>query len=64
MNWAQFKDPVPYLCLAGAVVVSWSLTQEEAGSNFQAMGSSTVGKAWEQEVSTTDNPRVEASCKR
>ena len=33
MNWAQFKDPVCYLSLAGAVVASWSLTQEIAGLN-------------------------------
>ena len=31
MNWAQFKDPVSHMCLAGTVVVSWSLTQEVAG---------------------------------
>ena len=33
MNWAQFKDPASYMCLAGAVVASWSLTQQVAGSN-------------------------------
>ena len=27
MNWAQFKSQ---MCLPGAVVVSWSLTQEVA----------------------------------
>ena len=31
MNWAQFKDPVSHMCLAGTVVESWSLTQEVAG---------------------------------
>ena len=31
MNWAQFKDPVSRVCLPGAVVASWSLTQEMAG---------------------------------
>ena len=31
MNWAKFKDPVSHMCLAGAVVASWSLTQEVAG---------------------------------
>ena len=31
MNWAQFKDPVSHMCLAGTVVASWSLTQEVAG---------------------------------
>ena len=29
----QFKDPDSYMCLAGAVVASWSLAQEVAGSN-------------------------------
>ena len=33
MNWSEFKDPVSLLCLAGAVVTSWSLTQEVAGSS-------------------------------
>ena len=33
MNWDSFKDFVSHLCLAGAVVASWSLTQEVAGSN-------------------------------
>ena len=33
MNWDSFKDPVSHMCLAGAVVASWSLTQEVAGSN-------------------------------
>ena len=33
MNWAQFKDPVSHICLAGAVVAAWSLIQEVAGSN-------------------------------
>ena len=33
MNWAQFKDPVSHICLAGAVVASWSLTLEITGSN-------------------------------
>ena len=31
MNWAQFKDLVSHRCLDGAVVASWSLTQEVAG---------------------------------
>ena len=33
MNWAQFKDLVSDMCLAGAVVASWSLTQDVAGSS-------------------------------
>ena len=31
MNWAQFKDPVSHMCLAGAVVASWFVTQEVTG---------------------------------
>ena len=34
MNWGQFKDPVSHLCVAGAVVPSWSLTLVAAGSNL------------------------------
>ena len=33
MNWIQFKDPATHTCLAGAMVASWSLTQEVAGLN-------------------------------
>ena len=33
MNWAQFKDPASHMCLGGAVVACWSLTQEAAGSS-------------------------------
>ena len=33
MNKSQFKDPVSGIYLAGAVVVSRSLTQEVAGSS-------------------------------
>ena len=29
----QFKDPVSHMCRSGAVVASWSLTQEGAGSH-------------------------------
>ena len=32
MNQAPFKVPVSQWCLVGAVVVSWSLIQEVAGS--------------------------------
>ena len=31
MNLAQFQDPVSRICLSGAVVAFWSLTQEDAG---------------------------------
>ena len=31
MNWAQ--DPISHMCLAGAVVACWSLTQEVTGSS-------------------------------
>ena len=33
MNWAQFKDPISHMCLAGAVVSSWSPTQGVAGAS-------------------------------
>ena len=33
MNWAEIKDPVSHVCIAGAVVASSSLTQEVAGLN-------------------------------
>ena len=33
MNWAQFKDPIYHMCLAHAVVASYSLIQEVAGSS-------------------------------
>ena len=33
MNWAQFNDPVCNMCLAGAVVASWSLTHDREGSS-------------------------------
>ena len=37
MNWSKFKDPVCHMCLAGAVVASWSLTQVEGSSPFTVM---------------------------
>ena len=37
MNWAPFKDPVSHMCLTGAVVTSWSLTQEVAGWKDRAL---------------------------
>ena len=33
MNWAQFKDLVSHMCLAGTVVACWFVTQEVAGTN-------------------------------
>ena len=33
MNWAEFKNLVSHVCLAGRVVASWSVTQEVAGSS-------------------------------
>ena len=33
MNWGQLKGPLCYLCLTGAVVASWFLTQGEEGWN-------------------------------
>ena len=37
MNRAQFKDPVSHMHLAGALVASWSITQEVAGWHVQAL---------------------------
>ena len=31
MNWSQFKVSVGHMCVAGAVVASWSLMQQVAG---------------------------------
>ena len=33
VNWDQFEYPVSHICLIGAIVASWSLTQEVAGSS-------------------------------
>ena len=33
MDWAKSKYPVSHICLAGAVLASWSLTQEVAASS-------------------------------
>ena len=35
MNWAQLKDPVYHMCLAGTVVACWSLTQGVPGLHRQ-----------------------------
>ena len=37
MNWAQFKDPISHMCLAGTVVACWSLTQEMPGWQVQVL---------------------------
>ena len=37
MNWGQFKNPLCHISLAGAVVVSWSQTQEVASLNSFAI---------------------------
>ena len=38
INLIKFKDSVSHMCLAGALVASWSLTQEVAGlSPFTVM---------------------------
>ena len=52
MKWAQFKDPVYHICLAGAVVASRCLIQEVAGLNpfsevtniFLSLNSADIGK--------------------
>ena len=37
MNWAQCKDPVSHMGLAGAVVTCWFVAQEVAGSNTHCL---------------------------
>ena len=32
----KFKDHISHMSLAGAIIASWSLTQEVAGSNYFA----------------------------
>ena len=34
MTWAACRVPVSHMCLAGALVAFWSLTQEVAGSGY------------------------------
>ena len=34
MNWAQFKDPVSHMFLAGSVVASWSIFLIEFSENI------------------------------
>ena len=34
MNWAQFKEPVSHMRLAGAVIACWSITLEVAGLSY------------------------------
>ena len=52
MNWAQFKDPVSHMCLAGTVVVSWSLTQEVAGLKESSLVKDSTWRAFEFEGAT------------
>ena len=53
MNWAQSKDPVYHMCLAGTVVASWSLSQEVTGSNpFTVMTNIFVTEFTEFRVKT------------
>ena len=33
MNWAQYKDPVSNMCLAGNVVACWFVGQDVIGLN-------------------------------
>ena len=37
MSWAQFKDTVSPMCIAGAVVASWTPTQEVARWQVQVL---------------------------
>ena len=44
MNWAQFKYPTFHMCPAGAVVASWTLTQNAGSSPFTVMTNIFVTK--------------------
>ena len=57
MNWSQFNDPASHICLAGAVVSSWSLTQEVAGSSsFTVMTNIFVAKLGETSSKNSIGP--------
>ena len=43
MNWSQLNDPVSHKSLVGAMIASWSQTQEVASTSpFTAMTNSFV----------------------
>ena len=44
MNWAQFKDLASHMCLAGAVVASWSLIQGVASLSPFTIRKRSCGK--------------------
>ena len=48
MNLVQLKDPVPHMCLADAVIASWSLTQEVAGSSRFTIMTNILENIWEK----------------
>ena len=46
MNLGQFKDRVFHMCLAGAAVASWTLTQEVVGWQvWKHLGKNQIDKA-------------------
>ena len=56
MNWAEFKDPVSHMCLVGAVVPYWFLTQDVTGSspfndNFLSLNSAASVKIFRIKLS-------------
>ena len=46
MKWAQFKDPVSHMCLAGTVIPFWCLTKKVWGSNPFNDKEATVCYVW------------------
>ena len=57
INWAQYKEYVSHMCPAGTVVVSWSLTQEVAGSRpFTVMTNIFVTEFAEFSENIQENP--------
>ena len=71
MNWAQFKGLVSHTCLAGAVVASWSVTQEVAGSipftvmtNIFVTEFAEFSKIFRENSTVTRSPRSPACHRR
>ena len=64
MNWGQFKDSVSHVCLAGAVVASWSQIQEVAGLKpFTVMTNILVTEFSEFNELLTENSNEVGKCR-
>ena len=52
MNWAQFVDPVSHMCIAGAMVAFWYLTQKMAGSISMSVITNILSLNWANSIKT------------